>query len=386
MSALTTMRPADVVVCGAGPAGAAAATVLARGGARVVLVDRVSFPRDKVCGDGILPDAMGALTALGVSVDGLGRAVSAVRLETSSGGSLRVPVAGRVVRRRDLDAAVLAGAVAAGAQLVPAAELVGFERDERGFRAARLAAASGPLRVQGRAFVLATGAAQRPRAMAALATGRKKGAVALRGYVSDIRLPDDELCMALLAELALGYAWAFPMQGGQWNVGCGVMAGTAGGVSLTRVADAFRAACGGGPWLAPPRGAPLLTFYPEGLVSRANLVAVGDAAGLTRPFSGDGIGPALVSGALAGESLLASPGAPGARRYRAALAARYAGDFRAWRFGMLFLRHGRIVDAVVGRAGRYPGALRRLSGVLGGTVSARRVLSPVGLVRLLLGR
>ena len=56
----------DVLVIGAGPAGSAAARRLALGGLRVVLVDRCVFPRDKVCGDAIIPDALEAIGDLGL--------------------------------------------------------------------------------------------------------------------------------------------------------------------------------------------------------------------------------------------------------------------------------------------------------------------------------
>ncbi|MDR3455297.1 MAG: FAD-dependent monooxygenase, partial [Rhodoferax sp.] len=56
----------DVLVVGAGPAGSAAAQLLARGGLDVVLVDQHAFPRDKACGDGLIPDAHEALRRLGV--------------------------------------------------------------------------------------------------------------------------------------------------------------------------------------------------------------------------------------------------------------------------------------------------------------------------------
>src|SRR6478672_7898734 len=72
----------DVIVCGAGPAGSVAATVLARGGARVLLLDRARFPRDKLCGDTINPGALAVL-------------------------------------RRDLDAALVDAAVAAGVRFEP---------------------------------------------------------------------------------------------------------------------------------------------------------------------------------------------------------------------------------------------------------------------------
>ncbi|MBN8492598.1 MAG: FAD-dependent monooxygenase, partial [Burkholderiales bacterium] len=56
----------DVLVVGAGPAGSACAQMLARGGLRTVLVDQHDFPRDKTCGDGLIPDAHAALRRLGV--------------------------------------------------------------------------------------------------------------------------------------------------------------------------------------------------------------------------------------------------------------------------------------------------------------------------------
>ncbi|MFM7093252.1 MAG: NAD(P)/FAD-dependent oxidoreductase, partial [Actinomycetota bacterium] len=45
--------PVDVLVVGAGPAGTAAATVLARAGRSVIVADKAEFPRDKCCGDGL---------------------------------------------------------------------------------------------------------------------------------------------------------------------------------------------------------------------------------------------------------------------------------------------------------------------------------------------
>ena len=57
----------DAVVVGAGPAGSTAAIVLARGGARVALVDKATFGRDKACGDLVGPRALALLVALGLS-------------------------------------------------------------------------------------------------------------------------------------------------------------------------------------------------------------------------------------------------------------------------------------------------------------------------------
>jgi threonine dehydrogenase-like Zn-dependent dehydrogenase len=59
----------DVIIVGAGPAGAVAATVLARAGARVRLLDRSAFPRDKLCGDTVNPGTLAVLRRLGLRDD-----------------------------------------------------------------------------------------------------------------------------------------------------------------------------------------------------------------------------------------------------------------------------------------------------------------------------
>src|SRR5436190_19114519 len=72
----------DVLIIGAGPAGSAAAHVLARAGHHVILADRRAFPREKVCGDGLISDALQALIRLGID--------AAVRNEAWRGRELRV--------------------------------------------------------------------------------------------------------------------------------------------------------------------------------------------------------------------------------------------------------------------------------------------------------
>ena len=79
----------DVLIAGAGPAGSIAALVLARAGARVTLVDRARFPRDKLCGDTINPGALAILGRLGLG----GVTDGGLRIEgmiVSGGGGVRV--------------------------------------------------------------------------------------------------------------------------------------------------------------------------------------------------------------------------------------------------------------------------------------------------------
>jgi flavin-dependent dehydrogenase len=111
----------DVLVAGAGPAGAVAATILARAGARVALLDRARFPRDKLCGDSLNPGALAILARLGLSgVTAAGLPVDGMIL--TSDPSVHVigrykSAQGCMIRRRDLDAALLRAAADAGARV-----------------------------------------------------------------------------------------------------------------------------------------------------------------------------------------------------------------------------------------------------------------------------
>ena len=111
----------DVLIAGAGPAGAMAALVLARAGARVVLIDREQFPRDKLCGDTLNPGAVRLLASFGLTGGVLDRAVklSGMRL-TGPRASVQAeygrPPAAVALTRRAFDAWLVAQAVAAGAR------------------------------------------------------------------------------------------------------------------------------------------------------------------------------------------------------------------------------------------------------------------------------
>src|SRR4051812_6788913 len=112
----------DLAIVGGGPAGSAAAlaALRERPDARVLILDRADFPRDKTCGDGIAPHALDVLAALGApdTVPGA-PAVTRLRIGLPAGPGvaelMRRPT--RVVRRLDFDARIVQAAVAAGAVL-----------------------------------------------------------------------------------------------------------------------------------------------------------------------------------------------------------------------------------------------------------------------------
>src|SRR5262245_37418836 len=100
----------DVVIVGAGPAGAVAGLVLARAGVRVRLLDRAAFPRDKLCGDTVNPGTLALLRRLGVGdvAEANGLRIEGMRI---TGRNIAVDARypdglhGRAIVRRELDAA-----------------------------------------------------------------------------------------------------------------------------------------------------------------------------------------------------------------------------------------------------------------------------------------
>ena len=123
----------DCLIVGGGPAGSVAGALLARAGARVRIVDRAIFPRDKLCGDTVNPGTLARLTALGLAggIDERSLRVEGMRVTGERGVSIegRYPrgLSGRAITRRDLDWLLLQQAIAAGCAFEPGVAVRGVE-------------------------------------------------------------------------------------------------------------------------------------------------------------------------------------------------------------------------------------------------------------------
>src|SRR4051812_11783573 len=107
----------DCLIVGAGPAGSVAGALLARAGARVRIVDRAIFPRDKLCGDTVNPGTLARLRALDLAsgIDDRSLHIAGMRLTGETGVTIesRYPgrLSGRAITRRDLDWLLLQQAI-----------------------------------------------------------------------------------------------------------------------------------------------------------------------------------------------------------------------------------------------------------------------------------
>ncbi|WP_040337607.1 NAD(P)/FAD-dependent oxidoreductase [Candidatus Blastococcus massiliensis] len=329
----------DVVVVGAGPAGSAAALAARRAapGTRVLLLDRADFPRDKVCGDGIAPEALDVLGRLGLDQATLTEGFApAPRLRLRSPGGAAVERAMRrpahVVPRQVLDARILAAALAAGAQL-------------RRHQVRTLTVHPELVEIDGTltagVVVGADGAESVVRRRLGVAPNRPdRMAVALRGYAPELPGQEGVQVIATTEQRWPAYAWSFPLGDGRANVGYGEL--VSGGASRAALTEGLHRLLPG----AAPEGLrahrlPLSTQRPRQPDGRVLLA--GDAASLINPLTGEGIFYAVLSGALAGAAGV--HGAAAGRAYRTALRRRLGRHLRHSSAASALSRWPRVMDA-----------------------------------------
>jgi geranylgeranyl reductase family protein len=392
----------EVLVVGAGPAGSACATWLARAGLDVVLVDQHDFPRDKVCGDGLIPDAHAALARLGVldAVMAQAQPISHVRCVAPRGG--QVDVAGRlaVLPRRILDHLLVRHAQASGARLHTPVKFEGLIEDGGRVVGARLRVAGADALHELRAgwVVLATGATMPAMLGAGLCERRSPSGVALRAHVRNPALAGVQNTMDVVWHRALspGYGWIFPCGNDVYNIGVGAFFDRD-GPNLRHMFDAFtrvhapaQALMQGGEWVSELKGAPLRCTLSGAQTGRPGLLATGEAIGSTYDFTGEGIGKALETGLMAAEALLAgrSQGSAAAQSDAQTLAdydARLAAlkpRFSLYARANHINRYPWLADLVIWRAQRSRSLRRSMSGLLNETSNPGHLLSLRGMLKL----
>jgi len=390
---------ADAIVVGAGPAGSAVAGTLARGGRDVVLVDAQAFPRDKVCGDGLIPDAHRALAKLGCLDAVMAEAKQATTLGCVAPHGGRIDVPGRlaVLPRKRLDEIICASAVAAGARMFAPARFVAPLREggDGGGRVvgARLSDGERVREVRAPWLVLASGAQPQATIAAGLCERRTPSGIALRGYVENAAMTPRITSLEVVwhKKLAPGYGWIFPCGHDVFNVGVGVAQSHRAGpdgrhamhhANLRDVFAAFeslyrpaRELIAGGRWLGDPehalKGAPLRCSLEGARLEAPGVLVTGEAAGSTYAFTGEGIGKAMETGIHAAEAILGRGGDDSSAAADAAVRADYAARvlalkprFEVYEQANRANEHPWLVDLLVWSARRSPRRLQRMAGVL----------------------
>jgi geranylgeranyl reductase family protein len=396
----------DVLVVGAGPAGSAAALTLARAGLQVVLVDQHAFPRDKVCGDGLIPDSHNALRKLGVLDAVMAQAQSAghVACIGPRGGRVDVPGVLAVLPRKQLDDTLCKAAVAAGARMFAPVRFDAPIEEGGTVVGATLGRGDHKREVRARWVLLATGAVPQALMAAGMSERHTPSGVALRGYVKNDAMVGrlDKLEIVWHRALTPGYGWIFPCRDGVFNIGVGIADShdqhrdgklTKREVNLRQVMEDFtriyapaRELMQGGTLIGPMKGAPLRCTLEGARYTRPGLMVIGEAAGSTYSFTGEGIGKALETGIHAAEAVLAgreqsASDAQVRAAYEASLLA-LKPRFQLYKRANFVNRHPWLADLLIWRARKSAALVRRMSGVLNETSNPGHLVTVKGLVRL----
>jgi menaquinone-9 beta-reductase len=373
----------DALVVGSGPAGSVAALVLARGGARVALVDKVEFPRDKACGDLIGPRGVQLLQDLNLDMSGAPR-VSDMVVVGPTGNRVRLPgPPGRtypgyalVVKRSLFDATLQQAAIAAGAEFIAgrADEPIVDDRGRVAGFVLSSTSSTPTTRLRADVIIGADGATSHVAEVAGLSeASRVLWGFAVRAYrETPVELPHIMFWTPKPGAAFPGYGWVFPSEGGRANVGLGVgvLTNRTAARRATRDLDAFlqhaaRVGVLSAHAAAPAQPRPLGAWLKMGLVGKTptehRVFLVGDAAGLVNPLQGEGIAQAMDSGRAAANAILGGiDRAPD--RYRSHLASAHAPYLSTTASAQRVLLHSPRLVAALTRGLTAPGIGRTLAG------------------------
>ena len=326
----------DIAIVGGGPSGATAAALCASAGARVALIDKAVFPRDKACGDMVGPRALALANALALVLPSNRRVITDMMLVGPRGKSLKLlatsgetyPGSGWLIPRRDFDLALFNNAVDRGANPI-------FERVSA-------------ISMQGPTYVLSMGENTRisadsligadgatsivARDLSLIDESKSLWGFAVRSYIqSQVDIP----IISLFRQrdgLFPGYGWMFADLDGTANVGVGIGLGSDRKIAsaATRALPNYLQLLVKQGWLeaktirnpAKPLGGWLRMGALGVNPGLRRALLVGDAAALVNPLQGEGIFAAMDSGAAAAQALLSNHGDP-AVKYKAYLRANY---------------------------------------------------------------
>ena len=407
----------DICILGAGPGGATAALHLARAGHRCLLLDKASFPRDKVCGDALsgkvlselrrIDDALPArLAAFPAQVPSWG-----IDFFAPNGRRLAIPfkpkydktvdrAAGHVAKRLDFDNLLV--------EEVRQRPEIDFRENVDVARTARTATGwelfdkNGQLITACRLLLVANGAqSEFSRKIAGHALEPDHHCAGLRAYYRGVSGlgADNFIELHFIKEFLPGYLWVFPLPNGEANVGVGMLSSVVSKKKINlreRLTDILAThptlapRFAGAERLGPVRGFGLPLGSKRRPLSGENYLLLGDAGSLIDPFSGEGISHAMVSGRHAADwaarAVAANDFSPGfLKGYDKAVYNRLGQELRLSRLMQRLLNFPSLFNIVANRAASNPTLAETLSMMFMDLDLRERLRQPGFYFRLLFG-
>ena len=309
-------KDCDVIIVGAGPAGSAAAVILAQMGIDVLLLDKSRFPREKVCGDGIVTASLEIIKQLGIDQNGF-YPIHGVKINSPKNNSVHLQVRSKepgqdtcIVPRTVFDTLLMQRALACGSRFecVTVQNLLFDDERVCGVQGVNNGTT---VQLSGRIVIGADGV----HSVVARRLHRERQKdrhrlIALRAYLENFEMTPHTVEVYLLNELIPGYLWVFPMGENRVNIGLGMRLDhyKNSTVNLESILNSF---------LSRPEIKKRFTAgtmiknigkWPLHLASQKNIrrsyngaLLAGDAGAWIDPLTGGGICNALITGRIAGQ-------------------------------------------------------------------------------------
>ena len=406
-----------MLVVGAGPAGASVSIALSQKGINHILLDKTSFPRDKICGDALSGKVVHLLRKMDPSWPAL-LAQEAESLPSNgvifvapNGKALEIPfkhnpdpdepAPGFVSPRTAFDHWLLQRSEELGGNRLFQTEVERIERLNKGFRVLT-SSAEGEKEILCKMLLGAGG----DRCPVAKWSGIKKMepehyCAGIRAYYTGVKDLHDKGFIELhfIPEFLPGYLWIFPMQNGKANVGAGILSSEAAKRKFNLRSEMLRV-LDQHPMLAPRFANATLNGKVEGWglplgskrrpLSGDGFMLCGDSASLIDPFTGEGIGNAMLSGYHAGEiaaSALAEGNLSAGRlsAYDEKVYSLLADELRTSRILQKLTKHQWLFNLVVNKAVKSESLRYTISAMFEDVAARKKFKSPMFYLRLLTG-
>jgi geranylgeranyl reductase family protein len=400
----------DLIIVGAGPAGSAAVLYAARQGLKTLLLDKESFPRDKICGDALSGKSVTVLRELDLleEVQQLpGAHIQSIVFSSPNNASFRIDLTrtslknipkGFVIRRKHFDAFLFEKAKKTGNRTIEGFSVTDILTENGQVCGVKGKTANGEeTEFRGKIILGADGY----KSIVARKTGLyehdpEHWVVALRCYYKNVKDLTDQIELHYVDEVIPGYFWIFPLENGYANIGIGMLhkyikqknidLNTA--LMNTIHSPVFQKRFKD----AEPMEKPVGWNLPVGSKRRKSygpgFMLLGDAAGLIDPFTGEGIGNALYSAKFAVET---AHEAIRSEDQRESFLSRY--EDHLWKvignelkISTKLQKIGRyrfLLNLVINKAARNPEVSNIIAGMLANEVPRKRLANPLFYLRIL---
>ncbi|MCX6771268.1 MAG: geranylgeranyl reductase family protein [Candidatus Micrarchaeota archaeon] len=399
----------DCIVVGGGPGGSTAAAMLSKKGRRVLLLDKEKFPRDKTCGDAISGKSLAVLEELGL-VSSVERSdhgeISGVLFSSPNGAVASIPFGkreqdigkGYTCRRQVYDNLLFQNAKR-GCDAMEGMAATALVKENGKVAGVKARGADGKeYEFRGRMVIGADGVnSVVAREIRGVEVDPAHTCIAYRAYYSGISGMTGCLEIHFVKSIMPGYFWIFPLEGGIANVGVGMVMedmkrhGTDLGKAMEGIVKnnpLFKERFANARMVSPLKAWQLPFGSKKRKVHAENVLLVGDAAGLVDPFSGEGIGNAMLSGKIAAdvayEALVAGDTSEQFlsrydERLWKAVWNELSTSYRMQQLGKVEL----LLNFVVGKAAKSPKAREAIAGTLANKEAKGEYASPLFYLKLL---